>query len=926
MGRLLLKSVDLSMRYPRIVIILTVLITLFFLSFFPAVKIDTDPENMLSADEPIRVFHNQVKKEFGINEMIVLGIVRDDGIFHPDTLKRIADLTERVMRLKGVIAEDVLSLTVTNNVVARNGVLNVRPPLYQIPQNSEEIDRLRKEVIQNPLFRDRLVSADGTGAAIYIPIESKEIAHEIGAEIRKIYEKEQGPEKYYMAGLPIAEDTFGAEMFRQMAVVAPLAGGLLMLILLIIFRRFTLVLPAMIISMLSVIWTMGAMIGLGFTVHIMSSMIPVFLMPIAVCDSVHVLSDFYEKYPLLRNKRKALSEVFKELYKPMLYTSLTTAVGFANLAWAKIPPVRLFGLFIALGVIFAWILTMTFIPASLMLIKEKRLEKLAKKKERSRILAALAGVSLRRSKAVVIFGALLLVVAIYGVTTLRVNDNPVKWFTKSHPIRVADKILNEHFGGTYMAYLALSAEDKEFNSKDFVADFNKQTEAQIEKLKIDLPQTVKVFAKLKTIASDSAKSAKSRKEVFEKIAQLVTDKLNQATDDTIDTWNEASLFVDQQKQRNQLFKDPAVLKYQAKLQQALLKTDIVGKSNSLADIIKTVHRELFEGKTEQYRIPDSSSAVAQCMLTYQSSHRPGDLWHFVTPDYRKSSIWVQLKSGDNKDMTEVVRAMDNYIAKNPPPVPLKYEWFGLTYINIIWQHKMVLGMLQAFIGSFLVVFLMMTILFRSALWGLLSMIPLTVTIGAIYGVVGLIGKDYDMPVAVLSSMALGLAVDFAIHFLARSRQMYSSFGTWKKTVPAIFAEPARAISRNVIVIAVGFLPLLLAPLTPYNTVGTLLASILLVSGVATLLILPALIRILERRLFPDRKVLGPTCNCVTCLVSSAALVALIAVNLHQYAGIGYNKLIWISVVAIPVMALSCGLMSRRKKCKILNETEATKND
>ncbi len=94
------------------------------------------------------------------------------------------------------------------------------------------------------------------------------------------------------------------------------------------------------------------------------------------------------------------------------------------------------------------------------------------------------------------------------------------------------------------------------------------------------------------------------------------------------------------------------------------------------------------------------------------------------PDYRKSSIWIQLKSGDNKDMTAVVEEINGFLENNPPPVPMNIEWFGLTYINVVWQQKMVKGMLEAFAGSFLVVFLMMTVLFRSALWGLLSMIPL----------------------------------------------------------------------------------------------------------------------------------------------------------------------------------------------------------
>jgi len=104
-------------------------------------------------------------------------------------------------------------------------------------------------------------------------------------------------------------------------------------------------------------------------------------------------------------------------------------------------------------------------------------------------------------------------------------------------------------------------------------------------------------------------------------------------------------------------------------------------------------------------------------------------------------------------------------------------------------------------------------------------------------------------VAVLSSLTLGLAVDFAIHFLERSRMVFKHAGSWKEGVKEMFEEPARAISRNVIVIAVGFTPLLAAPLVPYQTVGIFLASIMAISGIATMLILPALIQILEKPLF-----------------------------------------------------------------------------
>ena len=82
---------------------------------------------------------------------------------------------------------------------------------------------------------------------------------------------------------------------------------------------------------------------------------------------------------------------------------------------------------------------------------------------------------------------------------------------------------------------------------------------------------------------------------------------------------------------------------------------------------------------------------------------------------------------------------------------------------------------------------------------------------------------------------------------------YRKTGSWKAAVGEMFEEPARAITRNVIVIAIGFTPLLAAPLVPYKTVGVFLASIMVISGVATMLILPSLLTVLESRFFKKIK-------------------------------------------------------------------------
>ena len=158
-------------------------------------------------------------------------------------------------------------------------------------------------------------------------------------------------------------------------------------------------------------------------------------------------------------------------------------------------------------------------------------------------------------------------------------------------------------------------------------------------------------------------------------------------------------------------------------------------------------------------------------------------------------------------------------------------------------------MLKAFLGSFIVVLVLTTLLFRSLSWGVLAMIPLVLTVALIYGAVGWAGVDYDMPTAVLSSLSLGLAVDYAIHFLARTREIFQAEQGWEPTLRQMFEAPSRAIARNVVVVGVGFLPLLAANLVPYQTVGVLISSILILAGATSLILLPALISIFQQSLF-----------------------------------------------------------------------------
>ncbi|MGI9344560.1 MAG: efflux RND transporter permease subunit [Gammaproteobacteria bacterium] len=804
------------------------------------IDIDTDPENMLPPEQADRVFHNLVEERFTLHDAIVVGIVNDD---HPDGIYNVASLTAlhalngAILEIDGVVRPDLMSLAVADNITQGDaGELRFDWMMKDAPATDANALLIRDRVARLPLLQNTLVSGDGRAAAIYVPIESKDLSYPLSLEIQALAAEVGGADDYHITGLPVAEDTFGIEMFIQMGISAPLAGLMIFLLLWYFFRSWQLIVAPMIVAMVTVIAIMGLLIGLGFTVHIMSSMIPIFLMPIAVVDSVHIMSEFADSYDPERGAEPVIRDVVGHLFTPMLFTSLTSAVGFLSLMLTPIPPVQIFGAFVATGILLAFLLTIVFIPAYVVRMKPSSLANLPRHDPDAADSGTLLAKALRRmgrfafASPKLIVGATiaLMAVSIAGVAQIEINDNPVRWFKENHRIRVADKVLNEHFAGTYDAFLVLTHEADDplaGDREDIEADL-----AELERAGFDAGGL-----------RDAIGAARSDAELGDVIADI-DDALFGAGDESAALLESLLAVVEDAQSRARYFQRPDALGFIESLQDALATTGRVGKTSALTDVVKVVNRELRGGDAADYRIPDSVPGVAQTLLQYQSSHRPQDLWHMVTPDYRSTAIWLQLTSGDNQDMSRVIAAVDAYLAENPLPDGVEARWAGKTFINVVWQDAMVQGMMYSLIGAFVAVFLMMTLLFRSWRFGLIAMLPLSTTILAVYGLIGWIGKDYDMPIAVLSSLTLGLSVDFAIHFIQRMRALTLSYGSFDAAARRAFEEPARAIARNAIVIALGFTPLFFAPLVPYITVGAFMASIMAISGAATLLLLPAVMR------------------------------------------------------------------------------------
>ena len=757
--------VEFSVEHPKLVVVLSVLVTMLFMTQFPKMRTDTNPKNMLPATSDVRVWNDEVEKTFGLYEdMIALGIVNEKGILNKDTLGSIQRITDEVLKIKGVAARDVSSFTTVDNVTAEDATLKIAPLMTKVPEDAAGIEHLRKMLYENPLFINRIISKDGKTTAIYVPLEKGANGKEIADMIREIVRKEKGDDKYYIAGDPVARDTFGAEMFKLMGIFSPIAGMIMFIISFIMFRSFFLSISIMFPAMIIIVCSMSLLIGLGFPIHIMSSMSPVFLMAIAT-DSIHVFNEFYFRFREKKDKKIAIIETMKTVGKPLIYTDITTAVGFASLLLANIIPVKVFGFGVAFGTLVLLLLSFSLIPAVLTFVNIEKVARASQKEDSSTgrtslLLRRLGSIGVYRPRTTVAIGLILFVIAIIGVTKIHVNNNLVEWFKYDSDVRTADRVINQSLGGTSLAYVVATGQEDEY------------------------------------------------------------------------------------------MKTPDAMRYIEGLQRQLEKLPVVGKTTSVVDYVKRINRVLHDNDPKYDAVPQSKEMIGQYIFLFSMSAKPSDLDNVVDYPFRKANIWVQLKTWDAQAMRDVIKVMSDYQKSNQARIELKPA--GIAYFNLIWNDEVLWDMVKGFGAALVIVFVILIFNFRSVTWAVISYVPLLFTILLLYGVVGFIGKDFDMPISVLSCLSLGMAVDFAIHFVSRLKLRLTETKGSESLADSLLwtaARPGKGIMRNAVLFASAFSVMMFAPLTPYITVGAFILSMMLLSALMTIICLPALIMLMQGWLF-----------------------------------------------------------------------------
>ena len=433
---------------PWLVIAVVFAITVGLASFLPRMEFDASIENMMPQDDPVLAELQDAVADFGSQELFFIAIESDD-VFRPATLQKIADLTaalEEVPAVKGV--ENPFNVQMVESSFFG---IEIAPMAAEVPQTADEIEAFKARILASP-YGGRLITADGRGAALMLDVEwdlEGNNREKVINEISSVVEGYIGPEEIHMVGDAYILHYTEQAMKRDLRNLVPIVVLVIATTLYFTFRSFLGVLVPLLTVGAALTWTVGLMIWYGIPVSMISMAMPVILVTLGIASGIHILNKYLETLGQGMSKESALQETFATITSPVLMAAFTTAAGFASLITAFVQPIKEFGVITAVGVMIAMTLSLSLIPAMLVLWKKPEVKQ--EKREAgvlNRFLKTLTQWTISRPAYITAIAVVIVLVFGFGATRITLESNIVNYFGANSPVKKGTMVIEEIFGGS----------------------------------------------------------------------------------------------------------------------------------------------------------------------------------------------------------------------------------------------------------------------------------------------------------------------------------------------------------------------------------------------------------------------------------------------------------------------------------------------
>lgn len=454
---------DFIIRFRYLVLISVIIVVVAAASGARLLKFNNDYRVFFDGDNPQLMAFDNLQDTYTKNDNVLITVTpQDKNVFTPDTLSAIVDLTERAWQTPYSIRVD--SLSNYQHTYSTEDELIVEDLVEDTADlNESDINNIREISINEPTLVHRLVSDSGDITAINITVELPGISPnvevpEVAGHVRELlaYAKQTYPElEFHLSGIVMMNNAFAESSLYDVTHLIPLSLALILLIVFVFIRGILRIVTVFAILIFTVLTTMGFVgwSGIELTTPLMS--LPTIIMTLAVADCVHLLVTWVQEVQKGKHKHDAIRESLRVNFMPIFFTSLTTAIGFMALNFSDAPPFRHLGNFSALGVMFAFIYAITFLPAILAILPCK--VKQTDSTKFTWLMDHLSSFVINNQKPL-LWGGLLVTLCISGfVVKNQLNDNFVKYFDERISFRVDSEYVSRHLGGLYFADFSLNS-------------------------------------------------------------------------------------------------------------------------------------------------------------------------------------------------------------------------------------------------------------------------------------------------------------------------------------------------------------------------------------------------------------------------------------------------------------------------------------
>ncbi|MFP6581331.1 MAG: MMPL family transporter [Candidatus Hydrogenedentota bacterium] len=789
------------LKYPLIVLLLTVILTGFFAYYSRDFRLDASSDAIVLESDPDLRYYDDTRDLFGSDDYIIITVTPPDGLSLMDD--------EVLTPLKAMVAEfealdDVKSVTSILNVPLFHspdiplmkllGSFLVGDPAYRTLEEDAERDKVLAELTTSPLYSNYLIAKDGTTTAVQVtyndhPEEFRELLAKrtalkdkrrteagltseeksdlakIETEYKPMYEDliAQNSESIvatreivaryghmgdlHIGGVPMIMADIISYVEQDMRTFGVSIIILVLIVLTLLFRNVRWVILPTLVCILTVLFMFGY---LGFTrwnATIVTSNFPSLLFVIALADVLHVVVHYRELHS--RNpktsKRELILQSARDVAVPCFYTSVTTIVGFGSLIVSGIRPVMDFGIMMAIGVGLAYTICFVFFPAALMLFPkgDPPPQKLGELKDSP--LMFFARFSEKNRILIYVVSIAVFLIGLIGAQRILVENRFIDYFAKDTPIYQGMTVIDRELGGTTPLEVVLVADEDGY----WIKQENLDKLAEIHTWLADLPQTGKAISPHTLI-------------------------------------------------------------------QMLEKT-YEGKPIPLPLLIR-----ILDG------LPDD---ISQTVVS-----------PYLTEDRRQVRISMRAKESDTSlNRKDLIATIDEYFATDPVFDGIEPHVTGIFVLYNNLLQSLFTSQIKSIATVFFIIWLMFVGLFRSIRIATIAIIPNILPVTLILGILGWTGTPLDLMTIMTAAITLGIAVDFAIHYIHRFKHEFADNGSYTESMYRTHNSIGRAMFFTTICIIAGFSLLTMSNFIPSIYFGIFTSLAITVAFLASVTLLPLLL-------------------------------------------------------------------------------------